>query len=42
MIRTAMVMVILAAFVVLLVYASYLWDRVIELEDRLDESSHGN
>jgi hypothetical protein len=37
MIRTAMVMVILAAFVVLLVYASYLWDRVVELEDRLKE-----
>lgn len=37
MIRTAIVMVILAAFVVLLVYASYLWDRVIELEDRLEE-----
>jgi len=35
MIRTAIVMVILAAFVVLLVCASYLWDRVVELEDRL-------
>jgi len=35
--QTAIITVILAAFVVLLVYASYLWDRVVELEDRLEE-----
>ena len=39
--RTASITVILAAFVVLLVYASYLWDRVIELEDRLEELGDG-
>lgn len=36
MISTAITMVILAAFVILLVYASYLWDRVQELERELD------
>jgi hypothetical protein len=34
-------MVLLAAFVVLLVYASYLWDRVMELEDKLEQSDRG-
>jgi len=37
MIRTALVLVILAMLVVMIFYASYLWDRVIELEDRLEE-----
>lgn len=41
MIRTAIVMVLLAAFVVLLVYASYLWDRVVELEDQLEQLDRG-
>lgn len=37
MIRTALVLVILALLVVMIFYASYLWDRVVELEDRLEE-----
>jgi|GEM_PF-5101868 hypothetical protein len=37
MIRTALVLVILAMLVVMIFYASYLWDRVVELEDRLEE-----
>jgi hypothetical protein len=41
MIRTAIVTVILAAFVILLVYASYLWDRVVELEDQVERLSDG-
>lgn len=41
MISTAITMVILAAFVILLIYASYLWDRVVELEDRLKELGDG-
>jgi len=41
MMRTAIITVILAAFVVLLVYASHLWDRVVELEDKLEELGDG-
>jgi len=40
MIRTAIVTVILAMLVVMIFYASYLWDRVVELEEEL-ESGHG-
>ena len=39
--QTAIITVILAAFVVLLVYASYLWDRVVELEDKLEQLGDG-
>ena len=39
--RTAIITVILAAFVVLLVYASYIWDRVVELEDQLEHLKRG-
>lgn len=35
MIRTAIVTVILAMLVVMIFCASYLWDRVVELEERL-------
>lgn len=41
MIRTAIVTVILAMLVVMIFYASYLWDRVVELEDRLEELDDG-
>lgn len=41
MIRTAIVTVILAAFVVLLVYASYLWGRVVELKNQLERLKRG-
>lgn len=39
--QTAIITVILAAFVALLICASYLWDRVVELEDRLKELGDG-
>ncbi len=39
--QTAIITVTLAAFVVLLVYASYLWDRVVELEEELERFGHG-
>ena len=35
MIRTAIVTVILAMLELMIFCASYLWDRVVELEDRL-------
>lgn len=41
MIRTAIVTVILAVLVVMIFYASYLWDRVMELEDKLEQSDRG-
>lgn len=41
MIRTAIVTVILAVLIVMIFYASYLWDRVVELEDRLEELDRG-
>jgi hypothetical protein len=41
MIRTALVLVILAMLVVMIFCASYLWDRVAELEDRLEELDDG-
>ena len=39
--RTAIVTVILVMLVVMIFYASYLWDRVAELEDRLGELGDG-
>ena len=41
MIRTAIVTAILAVLIVMIFYASYLWDRVVELEDRLEELDRG-
>ena len=41
MIRTAIVTAILAVLIVMTFYASYLWDRVAELEDRLEELDRG-
>ena len=41
MMRTAIVTVILAMLVVMIFCASYLWDRVAELEDRLEELDDG-
>lgn len=41
MIRTAIVTVILAMLVVMIFYASYLWDRVAELEEELKRRGHG-
>lgn len=41
MIRAALVLVILAMLVVMIFCASYLWDRVAELEDRLEELDDG-
>ena len=37
MISTAITMVILAAFVIMLIYASYLWDERERLEGQLEE-----
>ena len=39
--RTAIVTVILAMLVVMIFYASYLWDRVVELEEELERRGHG-
>ena len=39
--KDAIITVILAMLVVMIFYASYLWDRVIELEDRLEELGDG-
>ena len=39
--RTAIVTVILAMLVVMIFCASYLWDRVAELEGRLEELDDG-
>lgn len=41
MITSAIFTVLLAILVGLLFYSSYLWDRVIELEDRLKELGDG-
>ena len=41
MIRTAIVTVILAMLELIIFCASYLWDRVAELEDRLEELDDG-
>ncbi len=41
MIRTAIVTVILAILELMIFCASYLWDRVAELEDRLEELDDG-
>ncbi len=41
MIRTAIVTVILAMLELMIFCASYLWDRVAELEDRLEELDDG-
>ena len=41
MIRTAIVTVILAMLVVMIFCASYLWDRVVELEEELERRGHG-
>ena len=39
--RGAVVTVILAMSVVMIFCAGYLWDRVVELEDRLEELGDG-
>ena len=39
--RGAVITVILAMLVVMIFYAGYLWDRVVELEDRLEELGDG-
>jgi hypothetical protein len=39
--RTAIVTVILAMLELMIFCASYLWDRVAELEDRLEELDDG-
>jgi hypothetical protein len=39
--RTAIVTVILVMLVVMIFYASYLWDRVVELEEELERRGHG-
>ena len=41
MIRTAIVTVVLAMLELMIFCASYLWDRVAELEDRLEELDDG-
>jgi|LSQX01.1.fsa_nt_gb hypothetical protein len=41
MIRTAIITVILAMLELMIFCASYLWDRVVELEDRLEELDDG-
>jgi hypothetical protein len=41
MIRTAIVTVILVMLVAMIFYASYLWDRVVELEEELERRGHG-
>ena len=41
MITSAIFTMLLAILVALLFYASYLWDRVIELEDKLEELGDG-
>ena len=41
MITSAIVTMLLAILVGLLFYASYLWDRVVELEDKLEELGDG-
>ena len=39
--RCAVITVILAMLVAMIFCASYLWDRVAELEDRLEELDDG-
>ena len=39
--RTAIVTAILVMLVVMIFYASYLWDRVVELEEELKRRGHG-
>jgi hypothetical protein len=39
--RTAIITVILAMLELMIFCASYLWDRVAELEDRLEELDDG-
>ena len=41
MITSAVFTMLLAILVELLFFSSYLWDRVIELEDRLEELGDG-
>ncbi len=41
MITSAVFTTLLAILVGLLFYSSYLWDRVVELEDRLEELGDG-
>ena len=41
MITSAVFTLLLVILVGLLFYSSYLWDRVIELEDRLEELGDG-
>ena len=41
MITSAIFTMLLAILVGLLFYSSYLWDRVIELEDKLEELGDG-
>lgn len=39
--RDAIITVILAMLVVMIFYASYLWDRVLELEDQVERLDRG-
>ena len=39
--RTAIVTVILAMLELMIFCASYLWDRVVELEDQMEQSDRG-
>ena len=39
--RTAIITVILAMLELMIFCASYLWDRVVELEDQMEQSDRG-